>query len=135
KLKSSSFVSYPERTATLLTPARLGIVTTKTGSFSKDLMTHFGVMDVFEVLIGRENVKEPKPHAEPILKALEQMNVGLEEVWMIGDTRLDIASAQNAGVKSVAVLSGYDTKEELLSLTEFIVDNALDAIKFISKQV
>lgn len=48
--------------------ARLGIVTTKTGKYSRELLEHFGVMHYFEVLIGREDVENPKPHPEPIHK-------------------------------------------------------------------
>jgi len=114
--------------------ARLGVVTTKTGSFSQDLLEHFGVMDAFEVLIGREHVQNPKPHSEPIDKAISMMNASQSNTWMIGDTRLDIGSAQNAGIQSVAVTSGYDTREDLLSLTEVIEDNVLDAVRYISKK-
>lgn len=114
--------------------ARLGVVTTKTGQYSRELLEHFGVMDAFEVLIGREHVENPKPHSEPIDKAISMMNSAKEECWMIGDTRLDIASAQNASIRSVAVTSGYDTREQLLTLTEIIEENALDAVKYISKR-
>jgi len=114
--------------------ARLGVVTTKTGKYSRELLVHFGVMDAFEVLIGREDVEHPKPHSEPIDKALSIMKSNKEQAWMIGDTRLDIASADNAGIKSVAVLSGYDKREQLLTLTELIEDSALDAVKYISQQ-
>lgn len=114
--------------------ARLGVVTTKTGQYSRELLEHFGLMDAFEVLIGREHVQNPKPHAEPIEKAISMMMSNKEECWMIGDTRLDIASAQNAGIRSVAVTSGYDKREELMSLTEIIEENALDAVKYISNR-
>jgi len=113
--------------------ARLGVVTTKTGQYSRELLEHFGVMDAFEVLIGREHVQNPKPHAEPIEKAISMMKSHKEECWMIGDTRLDIASAQNAGIQSVAVTSGYDKHEQLLSLTDIIEANALEAVRYISK--
>lgn len=113
--------------------ARLGIVTTKTGQYSRELLEHFGLMDAFEVLIGREHVQNPKPHAEPIEKAISMMKINKEECWMIGDTRLDIASAKNAGIKSVAVTSGYDKREELMALTEIIETNAFDAVKYIAR--
>lgn len=113
--------------------ARLGVVTTKTGKYSRELLEHYGLMDAFEVLIGREDVQMPKPHAEPILKAISMMKANKQNTWMIGDTRLDIASAQNAGVSSVAVTSGYDKKEQLLTLTEIIEDNVLEAVKYIAK--
>jgi phosphoglycolate phosphatase len=51
--------------------AEIGIVTTKTGKYSQVLMEHFGLMEYFKVLIGREHVENPKPHAEPILNALK----------------------------------------------------------------
>jgi len=114
--------------------AKLGIVTTKTARYSQELMEHFGLMHYFETLIGRENVKNPKPHKEPIEKALQEMNVtNSNDVWMLGDTWMDIKSAQNAGVKSVALLSGYDEEKTLLKYTNIIKNNALEAVKYIAK--
>jgi len=114
--------------------ARLGIVTTKTGLYSRELMEHFGVMGHFEVLIGREHVENPKPHPEPIFKALEVMNATKESAWMIGDTRLDIEASRRAGIESVAVTSGYDNKEQLLTLTDIIKPDALEAVRYIAER-
>lgn len=115
--------------------ARLGIVTTKTGKYSRVLMEHFELMHHFEVLIGREDVENPKPHAEPIEKAMQSMGANKELCWIIGDTRLDIGSANNAGIKSVGVLSGYDNAEQLKTLTDVIEDDALQAVKRLAKLV
>ena len=115
--------------------ARLGIVTTKTGKYSQVLMEHFGLMDYFEVLIGREHVENPKPHAEPIEKAIEKMGVSKEGCWIIGDTRLDLGSAKNAGIGSVGVLSGYDNAEQLKTLTDIIDVDALQAVIRLKKMV
>ena len=108
--------------------ATLGIVTTKTGAYSKILMEHFGLMEYFEVLIGHENVQNPKPHAEPILKAMEALDTKGKEVWMIGDTKLDMISAQNAGIECIGVLSGYDTREVIALYTKHIFNNVLEAV-------
>ena len=113
--------------------ARIGIVTTKTGRYSKVLMEHFELMHYFEVLIGREDVENPKPHPEPINKAIELLKVKKEDCWMIGDTRMDLISAQNAGVKSVAVISEYEPLEELKKYTNIIKTNALEAVETILK--
>lgn len=114
--------------------ARLGIVTTKTGRYSRELMEHFGVMKYFEVLIGSEHVENLKPHPEPIYKALEQMGHSDECVWMIGDTRLDIEASHRAGVECVAVLSGYDNAEQLQTLTDIITLDVLEAVRYIAKR-
>ena len=55
--------------------ANLGVVTTKTSKFSKILLQHLGIADFFGTIVGREDVQTPKPSAEPILKALENLGI------------------------------------------------------------
>jgi phosphoglycolate phosphatase len=111
--------------------ARLGIVTTKTARYSKELMEHFGLMDYFEVLIGREDVINPKPHPEPVLKALHLMNANKENAFMVGDTCLDILSAKEAGVMAIGVKWEYD--ENLKKCAEIVKNNVLEAVKYIKE--
>ncbi|WP_457744137.1 HAD family hydrolase [Sulfurimonas sp.] len=111
--------------------ASLGIVTTKTGKYSQVLMEYFELMDKFDVLIGREDVKKPKPDAEPILKALQSFDTNDKDVWMIGDTKMDLISAKNAGVKSIGVLSGYDTKDSLKPHSDIILSDSLEAVLYL----
>ncbi len=108
--------------------ATLGIVTTKTAEYSKILMEYFGLMEYFDVLIGREDVQNPKPHAEPILKAMETLDIKGKEIWMIGDTKLDLIAAKSAGVNSIGVLSGYDSREIIEKFTDVIFSDALEAV-------
>jgi len=111
--------------------ATLGIVTTKTGRYSEVLMEHFGLMKYFDILIGREDVEHPKPHAEPILKAMESLDIEGKEIWMIGDTKLDLICAKNAGVNSIAVLSGYGEEKELKKFTDIIFSDSLQAVGYL----
>ena len=111
--------------------AELGIVTTKTGKYSQVLMEHFELMHYFKVLIGREHVENPKPNAEPIYKALEEFEILDKDIWMIGDTRLDLIAAENANVNSIGVLSGYDTKEDLEAYTKHIFKDAFEGIMYL----
>ena len=114
--------------------ARLGIVTTKTGRYSRKLLEHLNLMQYFEVLIGREDVINPKPHPEPILKALKCMNVKDENCWMIGDTLLDVQSAKSANITPIALTCGYGKKEELSDSCEYIVEDVLSAIEIIGEK-
>ncbi|SFV52575.1 Phosphoglycolate phosphatase [hydrothermal vent metagenome] len=114
--------------------AVLGIVTTKTGKYSQILMEHFGLMDKFDVLIGREHVEHPKPHAEPIVKALEAFDTQDKEVWMIGDTQMDLLSAKAAGVKALAVLSGYESCDTLKRFTNVIFNDTYEAVKWLKSR-
>jgi len=114
--------------------ATLAIVTTKTGRYSKVLMEYFELMHYFEVLVGREDVEHPKPHKEPIITALTRLNKDDNDIWMIGDTKMDLISATNAGVNSIGVLSGYGTKESLEQYTDIIVKDSLSAIEYLKSR-
>lgn len=114
--------------------ARLGIVTTKTAEYSREILEHLGVMHHFEALVGFEHVENLKPHPEPIWKAMEQMQLSGMDVWMIGDTRLDIEASLRAGIECVAVSTGYDNKEQLQTLTDIIKSDVLEAVRYIGKR-
>ena len=98
--------------------ARLGIVTTKTTKFSIELLEFLGIMDKFETIVGRQEVKNPKPHPEPIFKVLQQMGIKKEDydIWMIGDTKLDLIASNKAGINCVGVLCGYGKYEDLKTI-------------------
>ncbi|EPZ3061554.1 HAD family hydrolase, partial [Campylobacter coli] len=91
----------------------LGIVTTKGGKFTPLLLEHLGVKKFFKTLITLEDVTNPKPHAEPILLALEKMQKTKENAYMIGDTILDIQAAMAANITPLALSCGYGDEDEL----------------------
>ncbi len=112
--------------------ARLGVVTTKTARYSIELLEHMGMMEYFDVLVGREDVENPKPHPEPILKALLKLQSDTNEYWMIGDTPMDMLAAQAASIMGVAVTCGYAKEALLLKYTDNVFETALEAVKFIA---
>ena len=114
--------------------ARLGVVTTKTGKYSIEILEHLGLWHYFETLIGFEHVTNPKPHPEPVLKALENMGCGPSGAWLIGDTRMDVFSAKAAGIECVAVSSGYEGAASLSEVTDLIKDNVLEAVGFLKEK-
>ena len=135
KIACQKTILLPEaREAVILASkhAKLGVVTTKTAKYSIELLEYMGLMDYFDVLIGREDVEHPKPHPEPILKALAKMKNITTKHWMIGDTPMDLEAAKAAGIYSVAVTCGYADKKLLLAHTDNVYQTALEAVKFIT---
>lgn len=109
--------------------ATLGIVTTKTSKYSRELLEYFKLMKYFDVLIGREDVINPKPHGEPIEKAISFLNADKSSCWMIGDTRMDMQSANNANVKNIGIVGKYEARDVLKKYTNIIKPNALEAVE------
>ncbi len=77
-------------------------------------------------------MQNPKPNSEPILKALENLKINpSKEIFMIGDTKLDLIAASEAKISSVAVLCGYGEAEELGQYTSNICNDSLEAVKLV----
>ena len=68
---------------------------------------------LLEIIVGDGDVLQTKPHPAMLLYALEKMGLQKEEVVFIGDSLIDIQTAQNAGLRVFAVSTGAQTKEEL----------------------
>lgn len=82
---------------------KLAIVSTK-----RNEMVHKGIElldagNIFDTVIGLDDVQHAKPNPEPIYLALQRLNASKEEAMMIGDNYHDIVGGQNAGVKTVGV--------------------------------
>lgn len=54
-----------------------------------------------------------KPSPEPLLDILEELGVGADAAWMVGDAEVDMAMARAAGVAGIAVRSGIDAEHGL----------------------
>lgn len=80
----------------------------------EDLLKAAGLLELFSVMIGGNDVKHFKPHPEPVLKALQQLGIDPTDAVMVGDMGPDIESAKRAGTKAtIGILDGFGTKEIL----------------------
>lgn len=64
--------------------------------YGHEILEKFELNKYFPVTVFREDITKSKPNPEPILTALRQMNLELNEkdiVWYIGDRRKDIIAA------------------------------------------
>lgn len=85
---------------------RCGVVTSKRHAVAQDSLEHFGLMELFDVLIGLEDSERHKPDPEPLLRGAEAMGAGLENCIYVGDSPYDLQAARAAGIPSVGVTYG-----------------------------
>ena len=94
---------------------RLGVATSKPWVFAEPILSHFGIREYFEIVTGSELSGERVKKSDVIEEAVRRFGVGKDQVLMVGDRKHDIFGAREAGVKSLGVLYGYGSREELLS--------------------
>lgn len=85
---------------------KVGVVTSKRVTTLRDILRRFELLDLMDFTIGGEMVKLPKPDPEGLNRAIETLEVDKNQVLYCGDTTIDAATAQNAGVDFCAVLNG-----------------------------
>lgn len=93
---------------------RLGLVTSKNRSTAKRGLDVMGLTDAFEVVVGCDDVRRPKPDREPVDVALERLRWhDRAAVLFIGDSLHDLACGRAAGVATAAALWGPFGRDEL----------------------
>ncbi|WP_410626680.1 HAD-IA family hydrolase [Amycolatopsis sp. cmx-8-4] len=94
---------------------KLAVATGKAGWRARALLDHLGVLELFDHVLGSDEVARPKPAPDIVLKALELLDVAPEEAVMVGDAVTDLAAAKGAGVVAVAALWGETDEVALLA--------------------
>lgn len=90
--------------------------------------------DYIETAIGQKEGIRRKPYADCVFSALESLGCECENAVYIGDSEVDIKTAQNADMDCIAVSWGFRTRRELIEAgAEMIVDDAMEIISILEK--
>ena len=116
---------YPHTKETLLklkeNGYKLGIITNKMHNPTLLCLKLLGLENIFDVLVCFDDVKRPKPNRESIDIAMEKMSVSdFTKVLYIGDNKIDLDTANTAGVDGVLVSWGPRKLDPNLKPTFFI---------------
>lgn len=79
----------------------IAIASSSTRDTIVKVLKYFNLYHYFDIIIGIDNVSNPKPHPELLLSIIEKLNITPLEAVYIGDSPVDILTAHNAGVYSV----------------------------------
>jgi pyrophosphatase PpaX len=94
----------------------IAIVTSKYRRGTMMGLKLLGIEDCVDFVVPADEVTNPKPHPEPVLKALEISGAQPSETVFIGDSRHDMECGRGAGVKIAAVLWGPFDRAHLSDL-------------------
>ncbi|MEE8586729.1 MAG: HAD-IA family hydrolase [Acidobacteriota bacterium] len=91
----------------------LAIATSRHSDGAVRILQGLGLMSHFSAIVGLEQVENPKPHPEPVIMALQRIEVRPQEAAMVGDTVDDIQAGKEAGALSIGVTSGAFSRQQL----------------------
>lgn len=92
---------------------RTGVVTSKNREGTRRGLRLFGLEEYMEILVCADDVERPKPHPEPVHKAVAALAADPASTLFVGDSIHDLNSGRAAGVLTGAVLWGPFRREEL----------------------
>lgn len=100
---------------TLSRKARLALLTMRYVPCEniKKWLEEAGLARYFQCIVTALNTKFPKPSPKALDDCAKRLGVDVGECAIVGDSTTDIKAGKNAGARTVAVLSGIFSREEL----------------------
>ncbi len=89
-----------------------GIVTNKPRRFTQAILEGIPLQPAPQSVVCPDDVKNTKPHPEPVLLACEQLGIAPEHTIFVGDHIRDIEAGLNAGSTTIAAAYGYIDEHE-----------------------
>jgi predicted PurR-regulated permease PerM/phosphoglycolate phosphatase-like HAD superfamily hydrolase len=91
----------------------LAIVTSRSHHDVRVFLAQQELTDLIQVVTGRDDTWRIKPHPSPVCHTADQLGVPIERCLLVGDSTVDIKAARAAGARSIGVLCGFGSREEL----------------------
>ena len=110
---------------------KIGAVTSRRREGVCRTLVDANILDLFDVVISVDDVKELKPDPEPLFKALENLKETPERAVMIGDSNVDIEAGKNAGTKTIRAVYGFHKDYLHNPEPDFIIKDISDLLKIL----
>jgi HAD superfamily hydrolase (TIGR01509 family) len=107
---------------------KLGIITTKYKEPVMEVLSHFGLSELFDVVVTGYEVIRHKPAPDIVLEAAKRLRVDSRQCVIVGDSPLDVQAGKRAGSFTIAVLSTAYTRKQLESAKPTITIKKLEGI-------
>lgn len=95
---------------------KLAVFTNKPQIYTDRILAGLNVSGFFDVVLGSDNGYPNKPDPQGTRMILEKLGTTPGETLMVGDSDVDLKTAQNVGLDTALYLHGFSTPETILSL-------------------
>ena len=112
----------------------LAVATSKPECFAVPILRHFEIDKYFTFIGGAELEHSGRNTKEAVIEyVLQNLNVtDRSRAVIVGDRYHDIEGAKKTSIRSIGVLTGYGSREELEAhQADYIAENMTDVLKFL----
>ena len=112
----------------------VAVVSNKPDDITADVVRYYFPQIHFAATMWPKEGIPKKPDPAGVREVLRITGIALEDALYVGDTWVDMQTAQNSGVQSCGVLWGFRTRQELVeNHADFIAANAAELAEIIFK--
>lgn len=114
---------------------KIGVNSNKDDTYTKNLIKkHFSDIDL-EYVVGKREGINIKPSIDGVEYILKKMDVKKEEVIYVGDSSVDIETANNANIDSLSCAWGFKGRKELEKYSETkIVEEPKEILEYVKEK-
>jgi HAD superfamily hydrolase (TIGR01509 family) len=113
---------------------KIGLCTINSEKSMNYILKRFEIADFFDVTVPRNKVNHFKPHPEHVEVALKVLGASAKETLVVGDSSVDMQSANVLKAIAVGLPTGVSTIEQLMSNgANYIITSITDLPPLIEK--
>ncbi|MDD3280018.1 MAG: HAD family hydrolase [Bacteroidales bacterium] len=110
---------------------KIAVASNKTHEVMGKMMDYYFPGIHFDAVFGQRKKIPPKPDPAVVVDILHKTGIVKEKTLYVGDTSVDMLTAHNAGLKSIGVLWGFRSKEELLQAgADIIIEKPEELLEY-----
>jgi HAD superfamily hydrolase (TIGR01509 family) len=102
---------------------KLAVASNRPTKFSWILIRHLKIGRYFDYVLCADKLKNRKPHPEILNKILAKFSLKPKEALYVGDMCIDIQAGRRAKVKTIAVATGSNNRQELKRVKPYRIVN------------
>ena len=95
---------------------RIAVASNRATRFTRLILRHLEIVAYFDYVLCRDRVKRPKPYPDIVRGILRHFALQPGQAVFVGDMGVDIQAGKRAGVRTVAVTTGSNSRAELKKL-------------------
>lgn len=103
---------------------KLAVVSNKPEKFVERILIELNNREAFQSIVGGDSFENKKPDPMGLRHVMQVAGLKPEDVLMVGDSEVDVATARSAGVRVCGVTYGHASREEMASYhPDWLIDD------------